>query len=75
MPVTGITVSDSGLPGVTVAGGPIDLNPGQSDSTTFTASRSTISFEPAATTMMACPPAVATQAENYMAALSAANRA
>lgn len=43
-------------------------------STTFTASRSTITFEPAATTMMACPPAVATQAENFMAALNAANR-
>ncbi|MCB0048053.1 MAG: META domain-containing protein, partial [Caldilinea sp.] len=42
--------------------------------TTFTASRSTISFAPAATTMMACPPAVATQAENYMSALSSANR-
>ena len=42
--------------------------------TSFTASRSTISFEPAATTMMACPPAVATQAEDFMAALSTANR-
>ena len=42
--------------------------------TTYTASRSTISFEPAATTMMACPPAVATQATDFMAALDAANR-
>ncbi len=42
--------------------------------TSYTASRSTVSFEPAASTMMACPPAVATQAENYMAALSTANR-
>ena len=42
--------------------------------TTFTASRSTISFEPAASTMMACPPAVATQATDFMAALDAANR-
>ncbi len=36
--------------------------------TTFTASRSTISFEPAATTMMACPEAVPTQANDYMTA-------
>jgi heat shock protein HslJ len=42
--------------------------------TTYTASRSTISFEPAATTMMACPEAVATQAANYMTALTTANR-
>jgi len=42
--------------------------------TTYTASRSTISFEPAATTMMACPEAVATQATNYMTALTTANR-
>lgn len=42
--------------------------------TTFTASRSTIEFEPAASTMMACPPAVATQASDFMAALDAANR-
>ena len=42
--------------------------------TTYTASRSTISFEPAAATMMACPSAVATQATNFMAALDAANR-
>lgn len=42
--------------------------------TTFTASRSTINFEPAASTMMACPPAVATQASDFMAALDAANR-
>lgn len=41
--------------------------------TTFTTSRSTISIEPAASTMMACPPAVATQATDFMAALSAAN--
>jgi heat shock protein HslJ len=43
-------------------------------STTYTASRSTISFEPAASTMMACPPAVATQANDYMTALGAATR-
>ncbi len=43
-------------------------------STTYTASRSTIAFEPAASTMMACPQAVATQATDFMAALSAANR-
>lgn len=42
--------------------------------TTYTASRSSISFEPAASTMMACPEAVATQAESFMAALGAANR-
>ncbi len=42
--------------------------------TTYTASRSTISFEPAASTMMACPPAVATQAGDFMAALTTANR-
>ena len=42
--------------------------------TTYTASRSTISFEPAATTMMACPEAVATQASDYMTALTTANR-
>ncbi len=42
--------------------------------TTFTASRSTIEFAPAASTMMACPPAVATQASDFMAALDAANR-
>ena len=42
--------------------------------TTYTASRSTISFEPAASTMMACPPAVATQANDFMTALTTANR-
>lgn len=42
--------------------------------TTYTASRSTINFEPAASTMMACPEAVATQANDFMAALDAANR-
>lgn len=42
--------------------------------TGYTASRSTISFEPAASTMMACPPAVAAQASDFMAALEAANR-
>jgi heat shock protein HslJ len=42
--------------------------------TTYTASRSTISIEPAASTMMACPEAVATQAGNYMTALTTANR-
>lgn len=68
-----------------LAGSSLSLNLGEDGSatgsdgcnrftTTFTASRSTISFEPAATTMMACPPAVATQAEAYMAALTSANR-
>ncbi|MDZ7906721.1 MAG: hypothetical protein U5N55_13850 [Cypionkella sp.] len=38
VPVTDITVTDSGLPGVTVSGGPISLAPGASDTTTFTAS-------------------------------------
>jgi len=42
--------------------------------TTYTANRSTIQFEPAASTMMACPPAVATQASDFTAALDAANR-
>jgi heat shock protein HslJ len=43
--------------------------------TTFTASRSTISFAtPAASTMMACTEAVMQQASDYMAALAAANR-
>ncbi len=42
--------------------------------TGYTASRSTISFDPAASTMMACPPAVAAQASDFMAALDAANR-
>jgi heat shock protein HslJ len=42
--------------------------------TTYTANRSTIQFEPAATTLMACPPAVATQASDFMVALDAANR-
>lgn len=42
--------------------------------TTYTASRSTISFDPAASTMMACPEAVSNQATAFMAALEAANR-
>jgi heat shock protein HslJ len=42
--------------------------------TGYTASRSTISFEVPASTMMACPEAVATQAADFMAALGAANR-
>jgi heat shock protein HslJ len=42
--------------------------------TTYTASRSTISIEPAASTMMACPEAVSNQATAFMAALGAANR-
>ena len=43
--------------------------------TTYTASRSTISFAaPAASTMMACTEAVMQQAADYMAALAAANR-
>jgi heat shock protein HslJ len=42
--------------------------------TTYTASRSTISIEPAASTMMACPEAVANQAADYMTALTTANR-
>jgi heat shock protein HslJ/uncharacterized protein YraI len=43
--------------------------------TTYTASRSTISFAtPAASTMMACTEAVMQQATDYMAALAAANR-
>jgi heat shock protein HslJ len=42
--------------------------------TTYTASRSTISIESAASTMMACPEAVANQAADYMTALTTANR-
>ena len=34
--VTGITIADP-LPGIVVSGGPIDLDPGQSDTATFTA--------------------------------------
>jgi heat shock protein HslJ len=43
-------------------------------STTYTTSRSTISFEPAASTMMACPEAVSNQATEFMTALTTANR-
>ncbi|MFN3981727.1 MAG: META domain-containing protein [Caldilinea sp.] len=68
-----------------LAGSTITLNFGEDDTvsgtdgcnrytTTYTASRSTIEFEPAASTMMACPPAVANQASDFMAALDAANR-
>ena len=38
IPLTNIIIIDDILPGVTVSGGPIDLLPGESDATTFTAS-------------------------------------